>query len=71
MTAGGLVFITGGSDVLYAFDAHSGHVLWEGRLPAPGYANPMTFRTRSGRQLVVVATGGAEGGTLMAFGLPG
>ncbi|MYC90487.1 MAG: pyrroloquinoline quinone-dependent dehydrogenase [Gemmatimonadetes bacterium] len=71
VTAGGLVFLTGGSDVLYAFDASDGEVLWEGRLPAPGYANPMTFRTRDGRQLVVVATGGREGGTLVAFGLPG
>jgi len=70
VTAGGLVFLTGGSDVLYAFDAASGEVLWEGRLPAPGYANPMTFRTREGRQLVVIATGGEEGGTLFAFGLP-
>ncbi|MYG34484.1 MAG: PQQ-binding-like beta-propeller repeat protein, partial [Gemmatimonadetes bacterium] len=71
VTAGGLVFLTGGSDVLYAFDASDGEVLWEGRLPAPGYANPMTFRTRDGRQLVVIATGGREGGTLVAFGLPG
>ena len=69
-TASGLVFLTGRSDVLYAFDATSGKVLWEGRLPARGYANPMTFRTRTGRQLVVIATGGAEGGTLFAFSLP-
>ena len=70
VTAGGLVFLTGGSDVLYAFDAASGEVLWEARLPARGYANPMTFRTRGGRQLVVIATGGEEGAMLVAFGLP-
>ena len=69
VTAGGLVFLTGGSDVLYAFDAASGDMLWKGRLPAPGYANPMTFRTRDGRQRVVIATGGPDGGTLIAFGL--
>ena len=70
VTAGGLVFLTGGSDVLYAFDAGSGEVLWEGRLPGRGYANPMTFRTRGGRQLVVIATGGEEDAMLVAFGLP-
>ena len=69
-TAGGLVFLTGGSDVLYAFDKDSGNLIWEGRLPAPGYANPMTFLAADGRQLVVIATGGPEGGTLVAFGLP-
>ena len=69
-TAGGLVFLTGGSDVLYAFDKDTGDLLWEGRLPAQGYANPMTFLAADGRQLVVIATGGPEGGTLVAFGLP-
>ena len=66
-TGGGLVFLTGGSDILYAFDAASGEVLWEGRLPARGYANPMTFQTRDGRQLVVIAAGEREGGTLLAL----
>ena len=41
-------------------------------LPARGYANPMTYATRDGRQFVVIATGGgAQGGTLVAFALPG
>lgn len=71
-TAAGLVFLTGGSDVLYAFDGASGEVLWEGRLPAAGYANPMTFETAGGRQLVVIATGGPDGdGRLVAYGLAG
>jgi hypothetical protein len=68
-TAGGLVFLTGGSDILYAFDAATGEVLWEGRLPARAYANPMTFETRDGRQLVVIATGEREGAALLAYGL--
>ncbi|MYK69970.1 MAG: PQQ-binding-like beta-propeller repeat protein, partial [Gammaproteobacteria bacterium] len=55
--------------ILYAFDAASGEVLWEGRLPARAYANPMTFETRDGRQLVVIATGEREGAALLAFGL--
>ena len=70
VTAGGLVFLTGGSDVLYAFDKATGAVLWEGPLPARGYANPMTMRTREGRQLVIIATGGGEGSALIAYGLP-
>ena len=43
VTAGGLVF-TGAMDAyLRAFDAKSGAELWQGRLPVPGIANPMTY----------------------------
>ena len=71
VTAGGLVFVTGGGSVLYAFDAATGAVLWSAELGAFGYAVPMTYRTRTGRQLVVIATGGeGEDGVLIAFGLP-
>lgn len=71
-TAGGLVFLTGGGDVLYAFDADSGQVLWESPLPAQGYANPMTYGTADGRQFVVIATGGRQApAALVAFTLPG
>jgi len=72
VTAGGLVFVTGGDDALWAFDAANGTILWTGRLPAVGYANPMTYATADGRQFVAIATGGgAEGGTLVVFTLPG
>jgi quinoprotein glucose dehydrogenase len=72
VTAGGVVFVSGGADVLTAFDAATGARLWEGQLPSRGYANPMTYATRDGRQFVVIATGGgAQGGTLVAFALPG
>ncbi|HSG07176.1 MAG TPA: pyrroloquinoline quinone-dependent dehydrogenase [Longimicrobiales bacterium] len=71
VTAGGIVFVAGGADVLTALDAATGARLWEGRLPQRGYANPMTYATRDGRQFVVIATGGgAQGGTLVAFALP-
>jgi quinoprotein glucose dehydrogenase len=71
VTAGGLVFLTGGGSTLYAFDAANGRVLWSAPLGAAGYAVPMTYRTRDGRQLVAIATGGdgAEG-VLQVFGLP-
>ncbi len=63
VTAGGLVF-TGAMDAyLRAFDAVSGQELWQGRLPAPGVANPMTYQWK-GEQFVVIAAGGhSEAGT--------
>jgi quinoprotein glucose dehydrogenase len=71
VTGGGLVFVAGGADVLTALDAATGARLWEGPLPQRGYANPMTYATRDGRQFVVIATGGGgQGGTLVAFALP-
>jgi quinoprotein glucose dehydrogenase len=62
-TAGGLVF-TGALDAyLRAFDARSGAELWQGRLPVPGVANPMTY-IWNGEQYVVIAAGGhSEAGT--------
>jgi quinoprotein glucose dehydrogenase len=57
ITAGGLVF-TGALDAyLRAFDARSGAELWQGRLPVPGVANPMTYMW-NGEQYVVIAAGG-------------
>ena len=63
ITAGGLVF-TGASDAyLRAFDAKSGEELWQGRLPVPGVANPMTYLWK-GEQYVAIAAGGhSEAGT--------
>jgi quinoprotein glucose dehydrogenase len=57
ITAGGLVF-TGAMDAyLRAFDAKSGAELWQGRLPVPGIANPMTYLWK-GEQYVVIGAGG-------------
>ena len=51
VTAGGLVFIGATMDkYLRAFDAKTGEELWQGRLPAPGIATPMTYEWQ-GRQL--------------------
>ena len=63
VTAGGLVF-TGAMDAyLRAFDARSGEELWQGRLPVPGVANPMTYLWK-GEQYVAIAAGGhSEAGT--------
>ncbi len=74
VTAGGLVF-TGAMDAyLRAFDARSGEELWQGRLPVPGIANPMTYLWK-GEQYVAISAGGhSESGTsigdsLVAFRL--
>lgn len=58
-TAGGLVFIAAARDTaLRAFDVETGTVLWEAELPASAQATPMTYRSASGKQFVVIAAGG-------------
>lgn len=70
VTRGGLLFATGGGDVLYALDARSGRVLWKHVLRAGrGYANPIVYRTTTGAEYVVIATGGGENAELVAFSL--
>ena len=60
ITAGGLLF-TGAMDAyLRAFDAKSGEELWQGRLPVPGVANPMTYLWK-GEQYVAIGAGGRGG----------
>ena len=70
VTRGGLVFLGGGDPYLYAFDKATGAELWRGATPSRTSANPMTFRSRSGRQFVVVATGGGVDAALVAFARP-
>ena len=78
VTAGGIVFIGATMDkYLRAFDAASGAELWQGRLPAPGIATPMTYEWK-GRQIVVIAAGGhgdvdvaGQGDSFVAFALAG
>lgn len=63
VTAGGLVFTGAGDAYLRAFDARNGEELWQGRLPVPGVANPMTYLWK-GEQYVAIAAGGhSEAGT--------
>jgi len=69
VTASGLVFIGGGDGYLYAFDVKTGKELWRGRVPFNNSANPMTYRTKSGRQFVVMATGTSDQNALVAFTL--
>ena len=70
VTKGGLVFLGGGDPYLYAFDKSTGSEIWRGATPFPTNANPMTYRTPSGRQFVVIATGRGTDAALIAFALP-
>ncbi len=77
VTASGLVFI--GASLydykFHAFDARSGKLLWETKLPYAGRATPATYMV-NGKQFVVVATGGGRyqiapaKGVYVAFALP-
>jgi len=69
VTRSGLVFIGGGDGYLYAFDKKNGKEIWRGKVPYENAAIPMTYRTRAGRQFVVVATGTGAGNALVAFAL--
>ncbi|HVT04604.1 MAG TPA: pyrroloquinoline quinone-dependent dehydrogenase, partial [Thermoanaerobaculia bacterium] len=77
VTGSGLIFIGAAMDnFLRAFDLETGKELWKGRLPAGGQATPLTYRTRSGKQFVVIAAGGhtrlgtKRGDSIVAFALP-
>ena len=77
ITAGGVLFIGATIDkYLRAFSAKSGEELWQGRLPAGGFATPMAYEYK-GTQYVVIAAGGhgqlgtEPGDSLVAFRLAG
>ncbi|RAK60657.1 pyrroloquinoline quinone-dependent dehydrogenase [Phenylobacterium hankyongense] len=77
-TAAGLTFVAATDDERFrAFDTRTGKELWEDRLPASGYATPMTYSDAKGKQYVaVVATGGSQIGAplksdaLVVYSLP-
>jgi quinoprotein glucose dehydrogenase len=70
VTAGGLVFLTGGGAVLYAVDSGNGGILWQTDLGMRGYSVPMTYRTRAGQEFLVIAAGSGDNAVLKAFTLP-
>jgi quinoprotein glucose dehydrogenase len=70
-TAAGLVIGGGGDLALHAVNAATGAELWHAALPRRVNGTPMTYRSRAGRQFVVVATGGGEDASLVAFALDG
>lgn len=78
VTAGGLLFIAATNDSRFrAFDKDTGRELWQARLPASGFATPMTYiGKKSKKQFVVIAAGGGNkystdySDSLIAFALP-
>jgi quinoprotein glucose dehydrogenase len=59
ITAGGVLFIGATNDGRFrAFDARSGKLLWTLDMDGDALAGPMTYLDSSGRQMLVVATGG-------------
>jgi quinoprotein glucose dehydrogenase len=75
LTASGLLFIAATKDGMFrAFDKKTGKLLWETKLPAPGFATPSTYQV-NGKQYIVIACGGTKLGTpkgnqYVAFALP-
>jgi quinoprotein glucose dehydrogenase len=76
VTAGDLLFIAATPDQLMkAYNKHTGELLWQAKLPAAGFATPITYAVE-GRQFLVIAAGGgklgqASGSYYIAFALPG
>ncbi len=70
-TASGLVIGGGGDIAIHAMAAATGAEVWRSVLPRRVNGTPMTYRSSSGRQFVVVATGGGEDASLVAFALDG
>jgi quinoprotein glucose dehydrogenase len=74
VTRGGLVFVAATQDEkIRAFDKTNGKLLWEGNLPAAGFATPAVYAVK-GKQFVVIAAGGGKlgmrsGGSYVAFAL--
>jgi glucose dehydrogenase len=62
VTAGGLLFIAATNDGRFrAFDKDTGRQMWQTRLPASGFANPMTYTgKKSKKQFIVIAAGGGN-----------
>ena len=70
VTGGGLVFIGGGDPYLYAFDAATGREVSRVATEFRTSGNPVTYRSRAGRQFILMATGAGPDASLVAFALP-
>ena len=63
VTAGGVLFIAATKDSKFrAFNKRNGQLLWEVKLPYPGYATPSVYEV-NGKQYVVIACGGGKLGS--------
>lgn len=69
VTAGGLLFITGGGSVLFAIDKASGETVWSYELGLDAFSVPVIYRGSDGRPYVVSAAGSGTKARLVAFTL--
>jgi glucose dehydrogenase len=70
VTRGGFLAIAPGDSFLYFIDKDNGKTLGKFDLGVRGVGgNPMTYETREGRQYIVIAAGGGDNATLVAFAL--
>ena len=67
VTKTGLIFCGGGDAALRAFDVKDGSEVWSYALGRRATGTPMTYRTASGRQMLVIASGTGREATLTAF----
>jgi len=67
VTKAGLIFCGGGDSAIRAIDTKDGAELWSFELGRRTTGTPMTFRTSSGRQIVVIGSGTSREATLTAF----
>jgi quinoprotein glucose dehydrogenase len=67
VTKSGLIFVGGGDTSIHALDTKDGRDLWTFDLGQRASGTPMTYRTRSGKQVVVIASGAARDARLTAF----
>ncbi|HVG87271.1 MAG TPA: PQQ-binding-like beta-propeller repeat protein, partial [Vicinamibacterales bacterium] len=67
VTRGGLVFAGGTDLAFHAFEIKTGRELWRVPLTRRATGTPMTYRSRAGRQFVVIATSNGPDASLMAF----
>ena len=66
-TASGLLFIGATSDQrFHAYASKTGKLLWDTKLPKNGYANPITYLGKNGKQYVVIDADES----VVAFSLP-
>ena len=69
VTKAGLIFCGGGDSAIRAIDTRDGTELWSFNLGRRATGTPMTFRTDSGKQMVVIASGNGRDATLTAFAI--
>ena len=61
--------VSGGDKYFYAFDRKTGKEVWRAPVPYEETAVPMSYRTKSGKQFIVMATGQSSDNAIVAFAL--